>query len=205
MGRLILNSRGLNTKIGCYQILEKIKDENLSDKKMFLVSFPPYGVDELIVRNCVEILGFQRENLYLSADGIPKDIIPDFVFVTEGNTFEVLDYMRKQFLITYIQDLVKEKGTTYIGSSAGAMIAGSDIMLARDFDSNFVRMIDFTAVQLFDGTILPHSEQENFKRSMENIEPHILNRYGKILFVSNEEVIVMEGDLCDNECHNEGK
>ena len=40
---------------------------------------------------------------------------------------------------------------------------------------------------------------------MENIEPHILNRYGKIFSVSNEEVIVMEGDLCDNECHNEGK
>lgn len=192
MGRLILNSRGLNTKAGCSQILEKIKGNNLSNKKMFLVSFPPYGVDELIVRNCVEILGFQRENLYLSVDGIPKDIIPDFVFVTEGNTFEILDYMRKQFLIEYVRKLVKEKDTTYIGSSAGAMIAGNDIMLAKDFDSNFVRMIDFTALQLFDGTILPHYEPENFKIYMENIEPHLLNRYAKILSVSNEEVVVIE-------------
>ena len=188
MGRLILNSKGLNTPIGCSQILEKIKHENLFNKKMFLVSFTTYGVDELIVRNCVEILGFQRKNLYLSADGIPKDVIPDYVFVTEGNTFEVLDYMRKQFLIEYIRELVREKGTTYIGSSAGAMIAGSDIMLARDFDSNFVRMIDFTGLNLFDGTILPHYTPENFKIYMENIEPHILNRYEKILSVSNEEV-----------------
>ena len=191
MGRLILNSRGLNTKIGCSQILEKIKNENLSDKKMFLVSFPPYGVDELIVKNCVEILGFQRKNLYLSAEGIPQGITPNFIFVTEGNTFEVLDYMRKQNLIEYIRKLVKEKGATYIGSSAGAMIAGSDIMLARDFDSNFVRMIDFRALNLFDGTILPHYEKENFKIYLENIEPHILNRYEKILSVSNEEVVVI--------------
>ena len=32
MQRLILNSRGLNTKIGCEQISKKISDEGLSSK-----------------------------------------------------------------------------------------------------------------------------------------------------------------------------
>lgn len=33
-----------------------------------------------------------------------------------------------------------ENGTTYIGASAGALIAGKDIKLAADFDKNDVRL-----------------------------------------------------------------
>ena len=158
MGRLVLNSRGLNTKIGCKQISKKISDDDIFKKSMFIISYPPYGVDDIIVNNAVKIMGFQKENLYLSADGVPKGIITDYVYVTEGNTFEVLKYMRDNLFIDYIKVLMKNENSTYIGSSAGAIIAGTDIMLARDFDSNFVGMIDFTALELFDGTIIPHYE-----------------------------------------------
>ena len=192
MGRLLLNSRGLNTRLGCEQILNMLQGENLAEKTMFIVSYTPYGVDDLIVSNCVEILGFKKENLYLSVNGTLKDVIPDYVFVTEGNTFEVLQYMRDCNLIDYIRDLMKNEKTTYIGSSAGAMIAGSDIMLAGDFDSNFVGMIDFTALNLFDGTIIPHYEPEHLENYIRNTEAHILNRYPVILSVSNEDVLVME-------------
>lgn len=107
MGRLLLNSRGLNTKVGCQQILDKLKGIDLSDKKMFIVSYTPYGVDDYIVQNCVEILGFRKENLFLSVNGTPKNVIPDYIFVTEGNTFEVLKYMRDSNLVDYIRVLMK--------------------------------------------------------------------------------------------------
>ena len=68
MGRLVLNSRGLNTKIGCKQISKKISDDDIFKKSMFIISYPPYGVDDIIVNNAVKIMGFQKENLYLSAD-----------------------------------------------------------------------------------------------------------------------------------------
>ncbi len=192
MGRLVLNSRGLNTKIGCKQICERISDDEIYKKSMFIVSYTPYGVDDIIINNAVEIMGFQKENLYLSVNGVPKGIIPDYVYVTEGNTFEVLQYMRDNLLIDYIKVLMKNERSTYIGSSAGAIIAGTDIMLASDFDSNFVGMIDFTALGLFDGTIIPHYEPENLQMYIQNTEKHILNRYSKILSVSNDEVIVLE-------------
>lgn len=192
MGRLLLNSRGFNTKIGCQQIYKKLKDVDLQNKKMFIVSYTPYGVDEYIVQNCVEILGFRKENLYLSVNGTPKNVIPDYIYVTEGNTFEVLQYMRDSNLVDYIRVLMKDSKVTYIGSSAGAIIAGSDIMLARDFDSNFVGMIDFNALNLFDGTIIPHYESEHLENYIKNTEEHIINRYSKILSVSNEEVLVIE-------------
>lgn len=192
MGKLILNSKGLNTKIGCKQILENIDDKDISNSSMFIISYPPYGVDDIIMNNAVEIMGFQRENLYLSANGVPKGIIPDYVYVTEGNTFEVLKYMRDNLFMDYIKNLVQSENRTYIGSSAGAIIAGTDIMLARDFDSNFVRMIDFTALGLFDGTIIPHYEPENLELYIQNTEKHILNRYLRILSVSNHDVVVIE-------------
>jgi len=191
MGRIILNSIGLQSKEGCKQIYETIQEEKLAEKTMFLVSYTPYGVDELVVNNCVEILGFKRENLYLSANGIPKDVIPDFIWVTEGNTFEVLKYMRDNALVDYIKALMKKGNTTYIGSSAGAAIAGSDIMLCKDFDGNSVGMIDFTALGLFEGTIIPHYEPEYLENYIKNTEEHIIRRYKKIYSVSDEEVLVM--------------
>ena len=86
---------------------------------------------------------------------------------------------------------MKNENSTYIGSSAGAIIAGTDIMLARDFDSNSVGMIDFTALELFDGTIIPHYEPENLQMYIQNTERHILNRYSKVLSVSNDDVVVI--------------
>lgn len=103
-------------------ISKKISDDDISKKSMFIVSYPPYGVDDIIVNNAVKIMEFQKENLYLSAEGVPKGIIPDYVYVTEGNTFEVLKYMRDNLFIDYIKVLMKNENSTYIGSSAGAII-----------------------------------------------------------------------------------
>lgn len=196
MGVLLLNSRGLNTQKGTEIIYKKLCElgyEDLSGKFLFAVSYPGYEVDALIIKNCVEIMGFDRSNIYMSADGIPKNIIPDFLYVTEGNTFEILKYMRDGGITEYIKNIYKRnQNTVYIGSSAGAMIAGSDIMFAGDFDSNFVRMIDFTSLELFEGTIIPHYEPENFKRYISCVQKHLLNRYKQILSVGNEEVVVIK-------------
>lgn len=52
-------------------------------------------------------------------------------------------------------------------------------------------MIDFTALELFDGTIIPHYEPENLQMYIQNTERHILNRYSKVLSVSNDDVVVI--------------
>lgn len=191
MERLILNSMGLDTKKGSLQIYNEVKHSNIAQKKIFIVSYSPYGVDERIIYNCIHILGFQKENIFMSVDGIPQ-ITPDYVYVTAGNTFEVLHYMRQNNMVDYIKSLMEHGTTTYIGSSAGAMIAGSDIMLAGDFDNNFVGMVNFDSLNLFDGTIIPHYEPDELERYITNTEQHILNRYNCILSVSNENVLVIE-------------
>lgn len=196
MSTIILNSRGLNTVVGTNMIHRKLLELGVKDfdkKTIYAVSHPSYEVDEYIVNNCIEIMGFAKENIYMSATGIPKGVIPDFVYVGEGNSFLILKYMRDTGIVTYIQEIMRSNpNAVYIGSSAGAMIAGSDIMLASDFDSNDVRLMDFTALGLLDGTmIIPHYEKSELRRYITCTEKHILNRYKRICSVGNEEVIVM--------------
>lgn len=101
MGLLILNSRGINTVGGVKIIRDRLESLGLDEfkyNKIFVVSYPYYEVDEFIINNLVKIIGFEKENIYLSSNGIPEGIIPDFVYVTEGNTFEILKYMRLEGL-----------------------------------------------------------------------------------------------------------
>ena len=191
MGRLLLNSRGLNTSAGCRQIFKKIQKDNLAEKTMFIVSHPSYGIEERIAENCVEIMGFKRENLFFSVNGIPEGVIPDFIHVTEGNTFEILKYMRDNGLVEYIKTVMENEKVIYIGSSAGAAIAGSDVMLICDFDKNDIGLVDYKALELFEGAIIPHYEREYLRNYIRNTEEHIIKRYKRIYSVSNEEVLIM--------------
>ena len=101
--------------------------------------------------------------------------------------------MRENELVDYIQKLILNKDQAdYIGSSAGAMIAGKDIYLGLDFDKNNVGMIDFTALNLFDGTIIPHYEKENLEMYKRNTEEKILNRYEDIYCVNDVDVLVVK-------------
>ena len=119
--------------------------------------------------------------------------MPDLIYVTAGNTFEVLKYMRDQGIDRYIREVMDRKpDAVYIGSSAGAVIAGKDIELAADFDANFLGMTDFTALGLFDGTIIPHYTREELRQYLSHTEKTITSRYRKIYSVSNEEIIGMK-------------
>ena len=92
-----------------------------------------------------------------------------------------------------IQKLVLgETKAHYIGSSAGAMLAGKDIYFGLDFDKNKVGIEDFSALNLFDGTIIPHYEPENLWMYKSNTEPEILKKYKYIYSVNNEEVFVID-------------
>ncbi len=200
--KFILNSRGLNTIAGTRQIangLEQIFDEEpLGNKKILLVIPPDYtdfGVGDLLVESCLE-LGFARENIIFSKDFKADEAAPneiDVIYVSEGNTFEILDYIRKNNLVEFIRKQVIENDAVYIGSSAGALIATSDIELALDFDLNFVGMTDFTGLQLLDKkcTILPHYEPHEAKRYFNNCEKSFVEKYETLYSVGNDSWLVL--------------
>ena len=186
----ILTSRGLNTVLGTALIEEALRLLKIvsADETILLVVPEDYFVQELLVESCKKI-GFREENIYLSKDFeclAGREV--SVCYVSEGNTYEVLDYMRRKGLVDYVKDCV-QKGGIYIGSSAGALIASKDISPAEDFDMNFCGMRDFEALDLLDGTVvIPHYTYRQLQRYLSMFEGK--ENYRSIKNVADDEVLI---------------
>ena len=126
--RLILTSCGLNTTLGRKLIKKELrKDGDLSNKRIFVFHEPYYFLEASILKGCEE-LGFREENVIISNENWKDELqgSMDYVYVTEGNIFEIMKMLRERGLDTIISEFVRSDAT-YIGASAGAMIAGVSI------------------------------------------------------------------------------
>ena len=147
MSKLILTSYGLTSKVGRELISKELKkDENLENKKIFLFHEPYFSIADMLVDVCVKI-GFKRENIFLvgGKDSISYARRADYIYITEGNTFEILALLREYSLEEPIKEAV-ENGATYIGASAGAMLAGVDIEEASCMDRNHIMLKNFKSI-----------------------------------------------------------
>jgi dipeptidase E len=75
------------------------------------------------------------------------------IFVGGGNTYALLDRLRRSGLLAAIRDRVRA-GVPYIGSSAGSNIAGPNILTTNDW--NVVGLGAFDALGLVPFNVNPH-------------------------------------------------
>jgi len=88
----------------------------------------------------------------------------DVLYVQGGNTFYLLDRMRRSGADGIIRKLVAAHGTVYCGVSAGSIIAGPDIGVAGwspDWDCNEVGLTDPTGLHLVPFIVSPHYVPED--------------------------------------------
>lgn len=189
--RIILTSYGLTSSVGRKLIFKALKDEDLSDKKIFLFHEPHYSIEEILRNVCVS-MGFKPENIILSGEQSSNTSITDmdFLYCTEGNTYEIMSLLRKRGLDKVFVEAFCN-GATYIGASAGAMIAGDSIEEASYCDKNFVGMTDFRGLSLFEGIVLPHYTKTEAKRYIKN-STGIEKKYKQILSVANDKMLILE-------------
>ena len=191
--KIILTSYGLTSSIGRKLISEELaKHTELQSKKVFLFHEPHYSIENMLIEACLS-MGFKAENIILSGQQKSNEELLecDYYYVTEGNTFEVLSLLRERGLDSLICKAFAEGSKTYIGCSAGAMIAGVSIEEALCFDRNFMRMTDYTALGLFEGIVIPHYNKSELKQYIKNT-PGIEKKYGNILSVANDGILVIE-------------
>lgn len=192
---LLLTSRGIHTKVG-EGLIHKHITPRLNDK-ILMITIDDYGVNDLLTEAALR-MGFAKENIEVcgsidkAAQIVKRNETFDFVYVGEGNTFEIQDMLNKGGLLLYLNSLVTKRGTCYIGSSAGAILAGQDIELAKDFDKNFSCVKDFKGVKLFSGTVIPHYEEEEFIRYCFNTDTETLQNYKELFFVANDQLLVWD-------------
>ena len=115
----------------------------------------------------------------------------DYIYVTGGNTFFLLQELKRTGADKIITEQIKS-GKPYVGESAGSIALSRNIEYVKDMDDlTAASTLDsFSSLGLIDFYPLPHYTNFPFKEAVENI---ISNYSGKIELcpISNTQAIIV--------------
>ncbi|MGF3195454.1 Type 1 glutamine amidotransferase-like domain-containing protein [Facklamia sp. P13055] len=129
-----------------------------------------------------------RENI------IEKIEACEMIYFSGGNSFYLLQELKRLNLITIIQENV-QKGMIYIGESVGAIITTNNIEYSQKMDDKekAKTLSDYEGLSLIDFYIVPHFKEIPFIESADAI----INDYSEklnIVTLNNSEAIIVLGD-----------
>ena len=113
----------------------------------------------------------------------------DIIYISGGNTFYLLNELRKSRVWQAIKNAVKA-GKIYIGESAGATVAAPDTRYATLMDENSAKTSDFTGLNLVDFCVVPHFGCEPFTQATHEIMEKFGNLYD-LRPINNAEFIAL--------------
>ena len=99
----------------------------------------------------------------ISADGVDwrtrlKDV--DVLWLTGGNTFHLLDQMRKTGFDAWLKK--HGKGKVYVGASASTIVMTPTIAIADGVDENYCGLQDWKGLEYVDFEVEPHCDMAGF-------------------------------------------
>lgn len=155
------------------------KDQERINQRKELLKGAGFTVNEFT------FTGKKTEEIKKELDG------SDAILVGGGNTFYLLDKIRK----AGAQDLIikfVESGKIYIGSSAGAVLAGPDITSAsyQDDIKAASNLKDYKGLNLVDFVVVPHFGSDIQKVSYEELEHSYTNEHKTILLTDYQYIKV---------------
>ena len=118
----------------------------------------------------------------------------DFIYITGGNTFFLLQELRKSGADRIIVEQIAT-GKVYIGESAGAMVIAPNIEYVKAMDSikKAPDLTDFDGLGIVDFYPVPHHTNFPFKSAVEKI----ITAYDsslKLCPISNKQAILFDND-----------
>jgi len=159
------------------ELVKKFLDKNTESKKILFIptaaNVEEYKKYMHLTQKAFEDFSYEVENFDVSvfSEEIAKEKLSEakIVFISGGNTFYLLQELKRKNLITYLKERI-ENGLLYIGESAGSVIAAPDIEYASVIDDKTVatELDDYTGLNLVDFYIVPHFEEEPFVESSRN-------------------------------------
>ena len=203
---LFLTSTGLPKETRNY-FLEKLDKKPQDLKAAFIPTaadpennkwFVEAARDELVT------LGFQVEDVDLKIDpGVLRKKLEnsDIIYINGGNTFYLLEQVRKSGLDKYLEELINS-GKIYIGASAGSVLVGPNIEAAGwdpGWDKNINGLEDLTGINIVPYLVAPHFTEEDrdiIERNKPNVNYEVVPITDKqaILIKDNDMDIVGEGE-----------
>ena len=183
-------------------IVKKILDEKTESKKILFIPTAT-NVDEYkqyihLTQKAFEDFGYEVENFDVSvfSEEIEKEKLSEakIVFISGGNTFYLLQELKRKNLIPYLKERI-ENGLLYIGESAGSVIVAPDIEYASVIDDKIVatELDDYTGLNLVDFYIVPHFEEEPFVEGSRNTVELYKDKLD-LKLINNKEAILVENN-----------
>jgi len=118
----------------------------------------------------------------------------DAIFVGGGNTFYLLEKVKKTGFGEVVKNAIA-KGKTYIGSSAGSIIAGPDIESVESLDDRSKANLENTiGMGLVNFAVLPHFDSPKYKERNEKILEKYKNWSYKTVPLNDNQFVVPKGD-----------
>ena len=183
-------------------IVKKFLNEKTESKKILFIPTAT-NVDEYkkyihLTQKVFEDFGYEVENFDISvfSEETVKEKISEtkIIFVSGGNTFYLLQELKKKNLISYLRGKI-ENGLLYIGESAGSVITAPNIEYADIVDDKALatELNDYTGLNLVDFYVVPHFEEEPFVESSRKVVGLYKDKLD-LKVINNKEVVLVEND-----------
>lgn len=120
-----------------------------------------------------------------------KLLSSNIVLISGGNTFSLLQNLRKSGLDKKIGEFVGKSEFVLAGFSAGALVLTPNIKVCNlpEFDENLVKLEDFSGLDLVDFEVFPHYDERSQKITLENYRKATTNRVREIM---DEDYIIID-------------
>ena len=183
---------------GTESITKKYLSKMDSNKIVFIPTagnVEPYTgyIDEGV--EMLKSLGYELEIIDISK--YDEDYLKDKFSKTEcicisgGNTFYLLQEVKKKNLIGLLYERIKE-GLFYIGESAGAIIMSENIEYSQMMDDKSIasELDDYTGVNVFEHYVLPHIGEYPFEESTQKILENYQDKISLVAINNSEAILV---------------
>ena len=183
---------------GTESITKKYLSKMDSNKIVFIPTagnVEPYTgyIDEGV--EMLKSLGYELEIIDISK--YDEDYLKNKLSKTEcicisgGNTFYLLQELKKKNLIGLLYERIKE-GLFYIGESAGAIIMSENIEYSQMMDDKSIasELDDYTGVNVFEHYVLPHIGEYPFEESTHKILENYQDKISLVAINNSEAILV---------------
>jgi len=126
-----------------------------------------------------------------AVDEVNKLLGANILIITGGNTFKLLDNLRKSGLDQAIREFTSKSEFVLAGFSAGALVLTPNIEVCNlpNYDKNEVGLSDLTGLNIVNFEVFPHYSELEHRELLKNYKIKAKNEVKEI---TNEDCIVLD-------------
>jgi len=166
-------------------IIPTAKNRNANDKRVFLRTMKFYDEQNFKVIDFVDVAAIEKKYW------LPRLKSADVIHVCGGNTYYLLDQIRKSGLDGELKDLLESR--IYVGDSAGSILVtpSIDVAMVDEGDENIVGINNTTGLSLVDFEVSPHTPGDVSLNANKEYSASIKN---KLYAYDDNTAIKIDGD-----------